>query len=304
MLRLPNDGTSERQYLGLIQDCLEDGDYYMDRTGTGVLSVHGRSMRFNLSDGTWPLLTTKRVRWKSSSTEMIGFLQGQTNVRWYLERNCTIWSEWPHKKYVEATGDHITVSEFEQRILSDAAFAEQYGSCGRFYGAQWRRWLGPDGKQYDQLSTMLDNMRKDKHSRRHLFHAWNPAELDLMALPPCHVLYMWQITSKDKLNLTLAARSQDVGLGIPFNVCSAALLVHMIAQQLGLVPGDLFWVGHDVHVYSNHVEGLKEQLTRTPTPFPKIKFNRKPDSLFDYTINDFEPVGYKPQKAIPLPVAV
>lgn len=304
MIHLSNDGTSERQYLDLIQDVLDNGDYRMDRTGTGTLSVHGRSMRFDLSDGTWPLVTTKRIPWRSVANELFWFLRGETNIRWLLQNKCTIWSEWPHKKYIETTGDRITVKEFEQRIVADQHFAERWGYAGPIYGKQWRAFRGHDGKEYDQISDMLANMRKDKYSRRHLFHAWNPADLSSMALSPCHLDYLWQITSKDKLNLTITCRSQDVCLGTPFNIASAALLVHMIAHQLNLSPGDLFWVGHDVHVYSNHVEPIKEQLARTPTAFPKLRFKHKPATLFDYTVDDIEPVGYNPQRAIPLVVAV
>jgi thymidylate synthase len=334
----PNDGTSEYQYLALLEDAFENGGFHGDRTGVGTLALHGRTMRFSLANGFVPLLTTKRVAFKSVLNELFWFLRGDSNIRWLLENKVTIWSEWPHKKFVEATGGALTqaefdarvaadetfaeqwedlgletfqqltgealsVKEFEARILASDAFAEQWGDLGPVYGAQWRRWMGSDGKVYDQITDVLERIKRDPNSRRLLFHGWNVAEVDQMALPPCHLLYQFFVED-GKLSLSLYQRSCDTGLGVPFNIASAAFLVHMVAQQVGLEPGELFWVGHDVHVYANHGD-LKQQLERTPRAFPQIRFKRKPDSLFDYCLDDLEFVTpYDPDPNIKLPVAV
>lgn len=304
MLKLSNNGESERQYLSLAQELIEEGDPRIDRTGVGTLALHGRTMRFNLQDGIWPLLTTKRIPWKAVAGELIWFLNGETNIRSLLEKNITIWSEWPHQKYVQETGENVDIKVFEQRILKDAAFAKKWGDLGPVYGKQWRRWQGPDGREYDQISDLMQRIQNDPYSRRLLFHGWNVADLYQMALPPCHLLYQFFVSSKGQLSATLYQRSADMGLGVPFNIASCALLIHMMAQQLSLSPGDLFWVGHDVHLYQNHVEPMKVQIQRVPTPFPTIHIKRKPNSLFDYQIEDFEPIGYHPQKSIPMPIAV
>lgn len=303
-MRLPNDGSSEKQYLSLIDELIEDGDPRLDRTGVGTLALHGRTMRFDLRDGSWPLLTTKRVPWRSVAGELFWFLSGKTNIRCLLKNKVTIWSEWPHQKYVEKTGDAIDIKTFESRILDDQVFAEKWGDLGPVYGKQWRRWQGPDGREYDQISDLMERLKKDPYSRRLLFHGWNVAELDQMALPPCHLLYQFFVSSKGELSATLYQRSADMGLGVPFNIASCALLIHMMAQQTNLKPGELFWVGHDVHLYQNHVLPIQEQLLRTPTDFPKIQFNRKPENLFAYTIEDVEPIAYHPQKSIKMDVAV
>ena len=300
---LPNDGTSEHQYLDLLRDIELNGDFRGDRTGVGTYAVHGRTMRFSLADGVIPLLTTKRVPFKAVFFELCWFLRGQTNIRPLLENKVTIWSEWPHAAYVKASGDSLSVKEFEQRILADESFAEQWGSIGPGYGKQWRRWEGPDGKVYDQVADVLARLRRDPYSRRILFHGWNVAEVDQMALPPCHLLYQFFV-AQGKLSLTLYQRSCDTALGVPFNIASAALLVHLIANQVGLEPGELFWVGHDVHLYQNHIAPLKEQLTRTPKPFPRIVIHRKADDLHMYEAQDIELVGYDPDPAIKMEVAV
>lgn len=303
-MKLSNDGSSERQYLSLLEELIEDGDFRPDRTGTGTLALHGRTMRFDLRFGFWPLLTTKRVPWKAVAGELFWFLKGETNIKSLLEKKITIWSDWPHQKYVKDTNHDISLKEFEALILKDETFAEKWGDLGPVYGKQWRRWQGPDGEEYDQISDLLLRLKKDPYSRRLLFHGWNVADLDQMALPPCHLLYQFFVSSKNELSLTLYQRSADMGLGVPFNIASAALLVHMVAHQVGLLPGELFWVGHDVHLYKNHVEPIGEQLSRIPTAFPTIQFNRKPSSLFDYQLEDLEPIDYHPQKHIKLDVAV
>lgn len=303
MRLLPNDGTSEQQYLDLVRDILENGDARLERTGVGTLAVHGRTLRFDLSDGSVPLLTTKRIPWKMVLGELLWFLSGESNIRPLLQKKITIWSDWPHAKYVKATADAIDLKTFEQRILEDAAFAQQWGDLGPVYGVQWRRWQGPDGKVYDQVADVLERLKRDPNSRRLLFHGWNVADLDQMALPPCHLLYQFFV-AKGKLSLTLYQRSCDTALGVPFNIASAAFLVHLVAAQVGLRPGELFWVGHDVHLYQNHVEPIAQQLERTPRAFPKIAFKRQAASLFEVQVEDIEIVGYAPDPAIKMDVAV
>lgn len=302
---LPNDGTSEKQYLDLIRHIIEEGDEeHNERTGEGTKKIHGATLRFDLSDGTIPLLTTKSVPWRHVVHELLWFLSGSTNIQDLLKNKVTIWSEWPHQKYIQQTQDQISIKEFERRILESDSFADQWGSIGKGYGYQWRHWEGVDGKVYDQISDVVARIKKDPGSRRLLFHGWNVAELDQMALPPCHLLYQFYV-SKGKLSLTMYQRSCDVGLGLPFNLASCAVLVRMVAQQCGLKPGSLFWVGHDVHLYTNHIQKLQqEQLTRTPRAFPRLRLNNIPPSIFDYKIEHFEVDGYAPDPSIKLPVAV
>lgn len=302
-MRLANDGASEGQYLDLIQEILEHGHFRDDRTGVGTYAIHGATMRFDLSDGSVPLLTTKKTAWKLAVKELIWFLSGETNIRPLLEAGVHIWSDWPHQKFVRATGENISMEEFERRVLADEFFAKQWGDLGRVYGAQWRNWEGKDGKVYDQIATLIEQIKTNPSSRRLLFHGWNVAEVDDMALPPCHLLYQYFV-SNGRLSCTLYQRSVDVGLGLPFNIFSAAVLLRMMAQQCNLEPGELFWVGHDVHIYSNHSESLAVQRCRTPRPFPKLEITRKPPSLFDYSIQDFAVHGYEPHPHISMAVAV
>lgn len=301
---LPNDGTSENQYLALVRDIKENGDVIdNDRTGVGTLSVHGRTMRFDLRDGCLPLLTTKRVPFKAIFHELMWFLSGSSNIRPLLLNNVTIWSDWPYDKYVKATGSTISMKEFEDKIRESEEFAQQWGDLGPVYGVQWRRWQGPDGKVYDQISDLIRRLKETPHSRRLLFHGWNVAEVDQMALPPCHLLYQFYV-AKGRLSMTLYQRSCDTALGVPFNIASAALLVRLMAAEVGLEPGELFWVGHDVHLYQNHLEPIETQLARTPRPFPKLEIVRKAPSLFGYTLEDVKLVGYDPDPSIKMDVAV
>lgn len=300
---LPNDGTSEKQYLNLIEFIRDHGFNRGDRTGVGTRGIHGATLRFDLSDGTVPLLTTKRVPWKHVLNELFWFLDGETNIAPLLKKGVHIWSDWPHQKYQKATGEQLTMAEFEQKVLDSDEFAQQWGDLGPVYGKQWRRWEGPDGKIYDQVSQVVELIKTNPDSRRLLFHGWNVAELEEMALPPCHLLYQFYV-AEGKLSLTLYQRSVDVGLGLPFNIASAAFLVRMVADQCGLEPGSLFWVGHDVHLYQNHLEPIATQLTRTPRPFPRVRLLRKPDSLYGYTVEDFEIENYKPDPVIKMDVAV
>jgi thymidylate synthase len=302
-MKFPNDGTAERQYLDLVQEILGSGEFRDDRTGVGTFAIHGATMRFDLSDGHIPLLTTKKTAWKAAVKELLWFLSGETNIRPLLSAGVHIWSDWPHQKFIQSTGERISMAEFEARVLDDSEFAVRWGDLGPIYGAQWRRWEGKDGKIYDQISTLVEQIKTNPSSRRLLFHAWNVAEVDQMALPPCHLLYQYFV-GNGRLSCTLYQRSVDVGLGLPFNIIGASALLRMIAQQCDLTPGDLFWVGHDVHIYSNHSEGLTAQCDRTPRPFPKLEIKRRPASLFDYHIDDFAVHGYEPHPHIAMAVAV
>lgn len=298
-----NDGTSEYQYLDLIEDILTRGVFRPDRTGIGSYAIHGATMRFDLSDGTIPLLTTKRIPWKAVANELFWFLDGDTNIRRLLQNNVHIWSEWPHAHYVKTTGRSISLREFEENILKDVYFAKTWGDLGPVYGKQWRRWEGPDGKVYDQIRDLLEGIKSNPCSRRLLFHGWNVADLNKMALPPCHLLYQFFV-AEGRLSCSLYQRSVDSALGLPFNVASASLLVHMIAQQCDLLPGELFWIGHDVHLYKNHVDPIQVQLKRVPKPFPKLLFRTKPTDLFSYTVEDIQVEAYCPDPTIRMEVAV
>lgn len=296
--------TFEHQYLDLIRHILATGVRRGDRTGTGTVAVHGATIRCDLRNGAIPLLTTKRVAWKSVVAELLWFLDGGTNIRPLLENNCHIWSDWPHAAYIKANPDSgMTMDDFEKRILDDEGFAEQWGGLGPVYGKQWRAWETPDGRTVDQVQEVIDLIRNNPESRRILWHAWNPAELDKMALPPCHLLYQFFVADGE-LSLTLYQRSVDVGLGLPFNLASAGALVHMMAKQTGLTPGELFWVGHDVHIYSNHETALTQQTQRTIGQHPTLNIRDGVPSLFDYQIGDFTLNGYAPQAAISMYVAV
>ena len=294
----------EYQYLDLLADILERGDKRGDRTGVGTLALFGTTMRFDLSDGTVPILTTKRVFWKTAVKEMLWFLTGQTNLRSLLLENVRIWTDWPLDKYRRATGEDISQDAFEKRILDDEDFARQWGELGPIYGKQWRRWLGADGREYDQIAEVVRQLRETPTSRRILFHAWNVPDLAAMALPPCHMVYQYNVTSDGRLNCMMMQRSVDSCAGLPFNVVGTAALQFMLAQQAGLTPGELIWAGGDTHIYLNHVEQAREQISRTPRPFPTMRLARRPDSIDDYRIEDFIVENYDPQPAIALPIAV
>lgn len=299
-----NDGRAEQQYIDLVRQIIDHGDQRPDRTGVGTRALHGAWMRFNLNDGTIPLLTTKRVPWRAVVHELLWFLDGSTNIRPLLNKGVHIWSDWPHAAYVKATGEKLSLAAFEQRIIADEAFARKWGELGPVYGKQWRRWEGPDGQVHDQIAGLVARLRADPYSRRLLFHGWNVAEIDQMALPPCHLLYQYFVAN-GKLSCTLYQRSCDVGLGVPFNIVSAAVLLRMLAHQCDLDPGELLWFGHDVHLYNNQIAPLKEHLlTRVPRAAPTLAIKQRPPSLFDYDIADFGVTGYEPHPAIAMDVAV
>jgi len=294
----------EYQYLDLMSHVLERGDQRIDRTGVGTLSVFGAMARFDLSDGQVPILTTKRVYWKLAVKEMLWFLSGGTNIQQLLRENVRIWTDWPLAKYREATGDGISQTDFEARIVADDDFAARWGELGPVYGKQWRRWAGPDGREHDQVADLLATLKSNPASRRMLFHAWNVPELDQMALPPCHLVYQFHVTTDGRLSCLMYQRSGDLLLGVPFNWTGAAALQLMLAQQAGLALGDFVWMGGDVHLYQNHLDQAREQLSREPRPLPRMRLSRHPESIDDYRIDDFEIEGYDPHPAIRAEVAV
>jgi thymidylate synthase len=263
-----------KAYLELLQDILDHGVQKEDRTGTGTVSVFGRQLRLDLQKG-FPLLTTKKLHIKSIIHELLWFLSGSTNTRYLNENGVTIWDEW----------------------------ADEKGNLGRVYGAQWRTWLGPNGQVVDQITNVIGQIRSNPDSRRHLVSAWNPAEVDAMALPPCHYAFQFYVAN-GRLSCLLNMRSIDSFLGLPFNLASYALLTHMMAEQCDLAVGDLIWTGGDVHIYSNHIEQVNLQLTREPYPLPKLVIKRKPESIFDYQFEDFEIMGYQSHPGIKAPIAI
>ena len=293
----------ELQYLDLVRRVWEHGAVRGDRTGTGTRALFGEVMRFDLADGTVPLLTTKRVFWKSAVRELIWFLSGDTNIQPLVRQGVHIWTDWPLAKYRAATGATLDRSAFEARIAGDDAFAAAWGDLGPVYGFQWRHW--PDGLPggIDQIAALVDGLQTDPNSRRHIFTGWNVAQLDLMALPPCHMTYQYFVAG-GRLSGMLYQRSCDLGLGFPFNIFEAAVLLRMLAQQCDLLPGELVWMGADCHLYANHAELVATQLARAPRPFPGLEFNRRPPSLFDYTPEDFAVTGYDPHPHIAAPVSV
>ncbi|PZU38792.1 MAG: thymidylate synthase [Acidovorax sp.] len=269
------------QYEDLMRHVFEHGVAKGDRTGTGTRSVFGHQMRFDLAEG-FPLVTTKKVHLKSIILELLWFLRGDSNVRWLQERGCTIWDEW----------------------------ARDDGSLGPVYGVQWRSWPTPDGGHIDQIQQVIDTLKTHPDSRRIIVSAWNVAELDQMALMPCHAFFQFYVAPSQvagepgKLSCQLYQRSADIFLGVPFNIASYALLTHMVAQQCDLQVGDFIWTGGDCHIYSNHFEQVQTQLARQPYAYPTLQIKRRPASIFDYAYEDFEVVGYEHHPAIKAPVAV
>jgi len=304
----------ELQYLDLMRHLMEHGDPRLDRTGVGTRSTFGATFRFDLSDGTIPVITTKRVYWKLAVKEMLWFLTGGTNIRALLQQNVRIWTDWPLKKYREAVEPGISQADFEHRILDDERFAAQWGELGPVYGKQWRRWTDQSGKDHDQIAGVIAALKTNPASRRILFHAWNVPELPDMALPPCHMVYQFYVSNltpmdgstatRPKLNMLIFQRSCDLMLGAPFNFVGGAALMAMIAQQADLDLGELVWMGGDVHLYMNHLDQAREQVSREPRAFPTLKLLRRPDSIDGYRIEDFELTGYDPHPPIAADVAV
>lgn len=263
-----------RNYLDYMQKIMNEGTFKGDRTGTGTLSIFGHQMRFNLQEG-FPLVTTKKCHIRSIIHELLWFIAGDTNIKYLTDNKVTIWDEW----------------------------ADENGDLGPVYGKQWRSWPTSSGDSIDQLSQVIEQIKKDPNSRRMIVSAWNVAELDKMALAPCHAFFQFYVAD-GKLSCQLYQRSADSFLGVPFNIASYALLVHMVAQQCDLEVGDFVWTGGDCHIYTNHFEQVKTQLSREPRALPKLIIKRKPDSIFDYKFEDFEIEGYDPHPAIKAPVAI
>nr|WP_237437601.1 thymidylate synthase [Altericroceibacterium endophyticum] len=305
-------GHYEWQYLDLMRRVWEQGHERMDRTGVGTRSLFGAMMRFDLADGAMPLITTKRVYWKTATREMLWFLTGDTNIRELCAQGCEIWTDWPHARFVRETGEEISMEDFSARIVADTDFAADWGELGPVYGKQWVDWpsyepaedgLFRKGPGVNQVSAVVDGLRNNPSSRRHIIEGWNVAELDGMALPPCHKTYQFHV-GEGRLNCALYQRSCDIALGLPFNLWSGALLQRMIAQQAGLEPGEFVWMGGDVHLYLNHADLVEAQLQREPAGNPTLDVIRKPDSIFGYRIDDFAVSNYEPQPALKAPVAV
>lgn len=271
----PLPTATRSTYEDFMRHVYTHGASKSDRTGTGTRSVFGHQMRFDLREG-FPLVTTKKVHFKSIVCELLWFLRGDSNVRWLQEQGVTIWDEWADP----ATGD-----------------------LGPIYGVQWRSWPTPDGGHIDQMAQVIDQIRQTPDSRRMLVSAWNVADLDQMALMPCHVLFQFYV-AEGRLSCQLYQRSADIFLGVPFNIASYALLTHMLAQQCDLQPGEFIWTGGDCHIYNNHLEQVQQQLERTPFAWPTLHLRRRPPSLFDYELQDFEVLNYQHHPAIKAPVAV
>jgi thymidylate synthase len=266
--------TIATPYEDLLRDVLANGTHKSDRTGTGTRSVFGRQLRFDLAEG-FPLITTKRVHFKSIAYELLWFLRGESNVGWLRDNGVTIWDEW----------------------------ADERGELGPVYGVQWRSWPAPDGTHIDQIAQVIEQLRSNPDSRRIIVSAWNVADIPDMALAPCHAFFQFYVAD-GRLSCQLYQRSADMFLGVPFNIASYALLTLMVAQQVGLEPGEFVWTGGDVHIYDNHLEQVTEQLTRDPFPAPALRFARKPESIFDYTFEDFVVEDYQHHPAIRAAVAV
>jgi thymidylate synthase len=310
---MPNSVHYEQQYLDLMRRIWNEGHERTDRTGVGTRALFGATMRFSLSADAVPLLTTKRVYWKAAAREMLWFLTGETNIRSLVAQGVHIWTDWPLDKYRRATGEAISRDDFEARIIADDAFAMLWGDLGPVYGAQWVNWPHYEAldnglykradRGHNQIATLVEGIRNNPGSRRLLFTGWNVDEVDHMALPPCHMTYQFHVAD-GKLSGLLFQRSADFVLGVPFNIFGLALITRMLAQQCDLDAGEIVWQGGDVHLYKNHAELVEAQLMRTPSGAPKLRIGRKPTSIFDYTIDDFEVTDYAPQAHIAAPVAV
>lgn len=262
------------QYLEMLHHVLENGVRKEDRTGTGTASIFGHQMRFDLQQG-FPLLTTKKLHVKSIIHELLWFLRGETSIKYLHDHGVTIWDEW----------------------------ADEKGELGPVYGYQWRSWPAPDGRHIDQISRVIDQLKTNPDSRRIVVSAWNVADLEKMALAPCHIFFQFYV-AEGRLSCQLYQRSCDSFLGVPYNIASYSFLTHMVAQQCGLEVGEFVWTGGDVHIYLNHLEQVRLQLTREPFPLPHLKFNRRPESIFDYRFEDFEIVGYQAHPSIKAEVSV
>ncbi|EHF2869436.1 thymidylate synthase [Listeria monocytogenes] len=313
-----------KQYLDLEKYVLENGTQKGDRTGTGTISTFGYQMRFDLQEG-FPIMTTKRVPFKLVVSELLWFLHGDTNIRYLLQHNNNIWNEWAFERFVKSNdykGEDMTdfglraerdpafkevyqaeMEKFKTRILEDEAFANKYGELGNIYGKQWREWKTSQGETIDQLADLIEMIKTNPNSRRLIVSAWNPEDIPNMALPPCHSLFQFYVAD-GKLSCQLYQRSADIFLGVPFNIASYALLTHLIAREVGLDVGEFIHTMGDAHLYNNHIEQVKEQLSRTPHKLPKLVLSDKPATIFDFDVADISLDGYNPDPAIKAPISV
>ncbi|OFG19797.1 thymidylate synthase [Listeria monocytogenes] len=313
-----------KQYLDLEKYVLENGTQKGDRTGTGTISTFGYQMRFDLQEG-FPIMTTKRVPFKLVVSELLWFLHGDTNIRYLLQHNNNIWNEWAFERFVKSDdykGEDMTdfglraerdpafkevyqaeMEKFKTRILEDEAFANKYGELGNIYGKQWREWKTSQGETIDQLADLIEMIKTNPNSRRLIVSAWNPEDIPNMALPPCHSLFQFYVAD-GKLSCQLYQRSADIFLGVPFNIASYALLTHLIAREVGLEVGEFIHTMGDAHLYNNHIEQVKEQLSRTPHKLPKLVLSDKPATIFDFDVADISLDGYNPYPAIKAPISV
>ncbi|MGO5384585.1 thymidylate synthase [Ligilactobacillus salivarius] len=314
----------EEPYLQLIRDILEKGHEKSDRTGTGIKSLFGYQMRFNLAEG-FPLLTTKKVPFGLIKSELLWFLRGDTNIRFLLEHNNHIWDEWAFKNWVESDEYHgpdmtnfgLRAQEddnfnkvyqdekkkFCQKIVEDQEFANKFGNLGDVYGAQWRHWQTRNGETIDQIKDVIETIKNNPDSRRMIVTAWNPEDVPLSALPPCHTLFQFYVND-GKLSCQLYQRSADVFLGVPFNIASYALLTHMIARETGLEVGEFVHTLGDAHIYLNHLDQVNEQLQRKPNDAPTLWLNPEKKNIMDFEMEDIKVKNYHSHSAIKAPVAV
>ncbi|WP_431799186.1 thymidylate synthase [Halobacillus andaensis] len=317
--------TNEENYLKLCRDVLNTGTVKGDRTGTGTKSLFGYQMRFDLEKG-FPLLTTKRIPFRLIVSELLWFIKGDTNIRYLLKHNNNIWNEWAFQSYIESEeykGPDMTdfgrrsqqdqefnaqykeqMDKFKEKILNDEAFSKRFGDLGAVYGKQWRAWQTSRGETIDQLKDVIENIKNNPDSRRHVVTAWNPEDVPSnMALPPCHMMFQFYVAD-GKLSCQLYQRSADIFLGVPFNIASYALLTHLIAKECGLKAGEFIHTLGDAHVYSNHVDQINKQLAREIKQAPSLWLNEEKESVFDFGMEDIKIENYEPHPGIKAPVAV